>query len=69
MGVLLYEMLCGYTPFKASSKENLVENISKAKLKFPKTMLSMPKDLISQILEKNPKKRLSIKKIKEHDVY
>ena len=67
MGVLLYEMLCGYTPFKASSKENLVENISKAKLKFPKTMLSMPKDLISQILEKNPKKRLSIKKIKEHE--
>lgn len=66
LGVLLYEMLCGFTPFKAPVKENLMQNISKAKIKFPVNISPLAKNLISKILEKNPQKRITIEKIKEH---
>lgn len=67
LGILLYEMLCGYTPFKAPNKENLMENISKAKLKFPNNFPLLAKNLIIKLLEKNPQKRIKIEKIKQHE--
>ncbi|OMJ95932.1 hypothetical protein SteCoe_484 [Stentor coeruleus] len=69
LGILLYEMLCGYTPFKAAGRDSLMENITKGKLKFPSTMSPLVKNLITKILEKNPVKRLSIEKIKQHEWY
>lgn len=67
LGILLYEMLCGFTPFRAEGNESVVDNIAKKKLKFPKNLPSQAKDLISKILEKNPAKRVQIPKIKQHD--
>jgi serine/threonine protein kinase len=66
LGILLYEMLCGHTPFKASSKEGVLDNILKSKIKFPRSFSPSAKDLILQILEKVPQKRISIEKIKQH---
>ena len=67
LGILLYEMLCGCTPFKASSKEAVIENITKSKVKFPKAVPPLVKDLIIKILEKKPQKRISIEQIKNHE--
>jgi serine/threonine protein kinase len=67
LGILLYEMLCGFTPFRAEGNESVVDNIAKKKLRFPKNLPSLAKDLISKILEKNPAKRIQIVKIKKHD--
>lgn len=69
LGILLYEMMCGYTPFKASTKEAVIENISKGKIKFPRAFPAMAKELILKILEKNPNKRISIERIKKHEWY
>ena len=66
LGVLLYEMLCGFTPFKAPGKEILMQNISKGKIKFPNNISPLAKNLIGKILEKNPQKRYKIKDIKQH---
>lgn len=67
MGILLYEMYCGHTPFKALTKEMLMENISKGKIKFPDSMSQALKGLITKILEKNPEKRISIEGIKNNE--
>lgn len=69
LGILLFELFSGYTPFKASSKELVIENITKGKIKFPKNVPAQAKDLISKILERNPSKRISIEKIKSCDWY
>jgi serine/threonine protein kinase len=66
LGILLFEMLCGFTPFKGSTKDTIIENITKKKVKFPRSISTESKDLILKILEKNPTKRMSIEEIKEH---
>ena len=67
MGILLYEMYCGHTPFKAQTKEMLMENISKGKIRFPDAMSQALKNLITKILEKQPEKRITIHGIKSHE--
>lgn len=67
MGILLYEMYCGHTPFKAQTKEMLMENISKGKIRFPDAMSQGLKNLITKILEKQSEKRITIQGIKGHE--
>lgn len=66
LGILLYEMLCGFTPFRAEGNESVLDNILKKRLKFPDNFPTQPKDLISKILEKNPAKRIQLTKIRQH---
>ncbi|OMJ67355.1 hypothetical protein SteCoe_35501 [Stentor coeruleus] len=66
LGVLLYEMLVGHTPFRSQAKQNMLSNISKCKPKFPLSFPSQAKDLISKILVKKTHKRLDISEILEH---
>ncbi|OMJ71982.1 hypothetical protein SteCoe_29689 [Stentor coeruleus] len=66
MGILLYEMLIGSTPFKSALRDQMLNNISMAKPKFPLTMPQLAKDLILKMLEKEPSKRPTAIKIKEH---
>lgn len=66
LGILLYEMLVGMTPFKSSLREQMLANISTSKPKFPLSTPQLAKDLISKMLEKEPSKRLTASQIKEH---
>lgn len=66
LGVLLYEMLVGHTPFKSQAKKNMLLNISMCKPKFPLSFPPQAKDLISRMLVKNTVERLKIKEIQEH---
>ena len=66
MGVCLYLMVCGDFPFQGEDAKELVKNILKNGFEVPDFVSPLFKDLIYNILEKNPINRLTIQQIKEH---
>jgi serine/threonine protein kinase len=66
LGVLLYDMICGNTPFEEDTELLTIENIINLRIDFPDFISESVKDLISKILLKKPKKRLSLDQILEH---
>ncbi|PWA43379.1 Protein kinase PINOID 2 [Artemisia annua] len=82
LGVFLYELLYGITPFKGENNEKTLINILKKPLSFPRIGVSSSKeyeemvkvqDLIARLLVKNPKKRIGSLKgsneIKKHEFF
>ncbi|PKA64564.1 Protein kinase PINOID 2 [Apostasia shenzhenica] len=83
LGVFLYEMIYGKTPFKGEDNEKTLINIMKQPLNFPRTPAAAAgkdveemlraQDLIARLLVKNPKKRIgSVKgsvEIKRHEFF
>ena len=59
-------MLYGTVPFKAASMEELHDLILKGKYTISEGISNEAKDLISHILEVDPKKRLKIPEILAH---
>ena len=57
-GILIYEMLAGYTPFYDSNTMKTYENILNCKLKFPNFFHDDVKDLLSKLITKNLTERL-----------
>lgn len=68
LGVLLYEMLYGETPFKGSDRKETFYRIltKKPDLVGDPTPL---RDLIGRLLEKDPEKRISLEGIKGHEFF
>ncbi len=67
IGVLLYEFLVGRPPFEAESQRETCERIRSGKIYYPPEIISEgAKDLISKLLVRDPTKRLSLEKLKEH---
>jgi len=58
LGTLLYEMLTGLPPFYNPNLHVMYEKIIRAKLQFPAYLSQDACSLLSQLLERNPKKRL-----------
>ncbi|GKT31477.1 hypothetical protein ADUPG1_005906, partial [Aduncisulcus paluster] len=61
LGILMFELLYGRTPFIASSTKDIINNIRRrTEIKFPKhpSVSVEAKDLIKRLLEKDPHKRL-----------
>ncbi|KAL5547966.1 hypothetical protein UlMin_003197 [Ulmus minor] len=82
LGVFLYEMLYGRTPFKGENNEKTLINILKQPLSFPRIGVSSTRefeemvkvqDLIAKLLVKNPNKRIGSLKgsaeIKRHEFF
>lgn len=71
LGVNLFAMTYLELPFISKNKNymELVDTISKAEVKFPSTRIISDelKRLIFLMLEKNPKKRITCKEIKQND--
>ncbi|KAJ3437297.1 protein kinase [Anaeramoeba flamelloides] len=65
-GVILYALLCGYLPFDDDNYSKLLKKVKLGKCKFPNTLLKSEKELIKGMLTVNPKRRITIKKIKNH---
>eukprot|EP00475_Leptophrys_vorax_P019612 TRINITY_DN2687_c0_g1_i1.p1 TRINITY_DN2687_c0_g1~~TRINITY_DN2687_c0_g1_i1.p1 ORF type:complete len:606 (-),score=162.74 TRINITY_DN2687_c0_g1_i1:1616-3340(-) len=75
LGVLLFELTNGVTPFVATSVDAIYEKIlSKAPIKFPSRMSEELVDLISKLLVHEPTKRLGagpddVEEIKRHPFF
>ena len=65
-GVVLYSMLVGSLPFDDQEIQKLYEQIKLGKFYLPSTLSLEAIDLLKRILEVNPKKRITLKDIKEH---
>ncbi|KAK9905733.1 hypothetical protein WJX75_005338 [Coccomyxa subellipsoidea] len=74
-GILIYELLYGFTPFRGKKRDETFNNILKRPLNFPELpeVSDECKDLISQLLERDPAKRLGAhagaEEIKAHPFY
>ena len=66
LGILLYELLFGHSPFKAKNMKTVILNIKSHELVFDKPISPECKDIIKGILQSNPQKRLKLKDILEH---
>ena len=66
IGILMLELLSGYSPFVAKSDQELYQNIRKLKIQWPKDMPPLAKNLISKILKLNPLDRPSFDEILNH---
>ena len=69
IGAVLYEMMSGYTPFFGNDLKTLYTNIVRKKLMFPEYFSDKAKNLLKQLLEKNPEKRIDLEDIKKHKFF
>jgi len=58
LGVLLFEMLSGYSPFYSSSPLEIYKNILGSRVRFPSGMNPVAKDLLKGLMTRDPRKRL-----------
>ena len=66
IGILMFELLSGYSPFVAKTNQELYQNIKRLKIQWPKDMQPLAKNLISKILKLNPVDRPSFDEILNH---
>lgn len=58
IGILLYEILCGRTPFFSANRNEIYPRIEKAPIFYPRELSLAVKDLLAKLLERDPRKRL-----------
>lgn len=70
LGVILYIVLCGYPPFEGDNVKEIFHNVNTQKLQFNppdwENITSEAKDLITRMLDKNPKTRMTSQQCLEH---
>ena len=69
LGVIIYEMLSGYLPFRIIPEEKITKNVYKKKIKIFNHFSHNAKDLVKKLLEYNPKRRLGFKQIITHPFF
>ncbi|KAI9693581.1 MAG: Serine/threonine-protein kinase [Bogoriella megaspora] len=59
LGVLVFEMCCGWSPFYAEDTQQMYKNIAFGKVRFPRDALSPEgRNFVKGLLNRNPKHRL-----------
>ncbi|KAF9263639.1 kinase-like protein [Marasmius fiardii PR-910] len=74
LGVLLFEMCCGWSPFYAEDTQQMYRNICFGKIRFPKGVINEDgKQFVKGLLNRNPKHRLGANRdaaeLKEHPFF
>lgn len=74
LGVLIFEMCCGWSPFYADNTQQMYKNIAFGKVRFPKEVLSPEgRSFVKGLLNRNPKHRLGsqndARELKEHPFF
>ena len=68
-GIILFAMLCGYLPFEDPDNEILFKKILKCEAEFPNDLSNDSVDLMKKIMVTNPKERITLNEIKNHNFY
>lgn len=66
LGVLLFAMLCGTVPFKASNLEDLHKLILKGDFSFPCELSNEAQILVKGMIQLDPKQRLTVPQVLSH---
>ncbi|KAG5654477.1 hypothetical protein H0H81_001976 [Sphagnurus paluster] len=74
LGVLLFEMCCGWSPFYAEDTQQMYKNICFGKIRFPKGVINDDgKQFVKGLLNRNPNHRLGASRdaeeLKEHPFF
>jgi serine/threonine protein kinase len=69
VGILLYEMLYGRTPFCCESRQKLFKRIAQAEVPFPSETEKTAQALVIGLLEKDPTKRFGYEQLRKHDFF
>jgi serum/glucocorticoid-regulated kinase 2 len=74
LGILLYELTVGITPFYSGNVDEMYHKIVHAKLRFPPRLSEECRDLISKLLIRDPKDRLGsgdgdVEELKSHKFF
>jgi serine/threonine protein kinase len=64
-GILLYELVCGCTPFQHGNKGRLFRNIVEGEVRFAVGMNEGVKQFIEMVLVKDAKKRATFRELKD----
>ena len=65
-GCVLFMMLCGSMPFEDENHATMVEKICSASFQLPSNLSDSAKDLVTQLLQPDPSKRITIAEALEH---
>ncbi|KAI8397740.1 Serine/Threonine protein kinases active-site signature [Nakaseomyces glabratus] len=68
-GCLVYQMIAGKPPFKATNEYLTFQKVMKVQFAFTAGFPTIIRDLVKNILVKQPEKRLTIPQIKEHCLF
>ena len=66
LGVLCYELLAGSPPFEAQGHSETYKRISKVDLRFPAFFSDGARQLISALLVKDPRDRITLPEVMQH---
>ena len=69
IGVLMFELMTGFSPFQGNDIKTLKYNISRFKIVWPSEMDRDAADLISRILKYNPEERISLEQMLLHPFF
>lgn len=66
LGVLMYEFLIGRPPFETANASETYKKILRSKPNYPDTLSDEAKDLMEQLLQKDPEKRITLAEVPKH---
>ncbi|CAN8067237.1 unnamed protein product [Agarophyton chilense] len=65
-GIILFALLCGRLPFLDQDVEKLYDQILACKVKYPSHLSRNARDLLENLLIRDPKKRFALPNVKRH---
>ncbi len=66
LGILLYELIHGHSPYRAKKINDIYSNIVNKRMRFSSRASDDVKDLLTKILQIQPSQRLSLEGILDH---